>query len=181
MIHSNDDYENKSGLKFSKMNPACGAMPETPPADRPLRGDAMSRPGDLDLRSAQKPANQSYHAVQPDLRMGTMLGMQDSAYNAYPRQGMFAQDYTSPQPRTNMTADRTPTTLESPYYTAGFLEGFIGSRMRVEFVLGTNGVLVDRSGRLVKVGASYIVLEPENTDDLLYADLYSIRFVTIFR
>ncbi len=75
---------------------------------------------------------------------------------------------------------QTPTTLESPYYTAGFLRNFIGKNMRVEFLIGTSGALVDRTGELVEVGASYIVLRPILSDDLLMADLYSIKFVTIY-
>ena len=53
--------------------------------------------------------------------------------------------------------------------------------MRVEFLIGTTGPLVDRIGTLVDVGASYIVLEPVDPDDLIVADLYSIKFVTIYR
>ncbi len=78
-------------------------------------------------------------------------------------------------------AGRTPTTVESPYYTAGFLKNFIGKNMRVEFLIGTSGALVDRTGELVEVGASYIVLRPLLSDDLLMADLYSIKFVTIYQ
>ena len=74
----------------------------------------------------------------------------------------------------------TPTTVQSPYYTAGFLKNFIGRNMRVEFLIGTTGPLVDRIGELVEVGASYIVLRPYLTDDLLMADLYSIKFVNIY-
>jgi len=73
-----------------------------------------------------------------------------------------------------------PDTLRNPYYTAGFLRQFIGSNMRVEYLLGTNGPLVDRVGELVDVGANYIVLKPYLSDDLLMTDLYSIRFVTIY-
>lgn len=78
-------------------------------------------------------------------------------------------------------AEQTPTTVASPYYTAGFLSNFIGKNMRVEFLIGTSGALVDRTGVLMEVGASYIVLQPILTDDLLMCDLYSIRFVTIFQ
>jgi len=74
----------------------------------------------------------------------------------------------------------TPSTVESPYYTAGFLRNFIGCNMRVEFLIGTSGALVDRIGVLMEVGASYIVLQPFQTDDLLMCDLYSIKFVTIY-
>ena len=73
-----------------------------------------------------------------------------------------------------------PTTVTSTYYTAGFLKQFLGRNMRVEFLIGTGGALVDRVGVLVEVGASYIVLQPYLTDDLLIADLYSIKFVYIY-
>jgi hypothetical protein len=73
----------------------------------------------------------------------------------------------------------TPITVQSPYYTAGFLRNFIGKNVRVEFLLGTAGSTSDRVGTLLEVGASYIVLQPLLTDDLLMCDLYSIRFVTI--
>lgn len=76
--------------------------------------------------------------------------------------------------------NETPTTVESPYYTAGFLRNFLGKNMRVEFLIGTSGALVDRVGVLVEVGASYIVLRPYLSDDLLMCDLYSIKFVTIY-
>jgi len=78
-------------------------------------------------------------------------------------------------------AQQTPTTVESPYYTAGFLRNFIGQSMRVEFLIGTSGALVDRTGELVEVGASYIVLKPVLSDDLVMCDLYSIKFVTIYQ
>lgn len=74
----------------------------------------------------------------------------------------------------------TPVTVASPYYTAGFLKNFIGKNVRVEFLMGTAGSISDRVGTLLEVGASYIVIQPLLTDDLLMCDLYSIRFVTIF-
>lgn len=82
-------------------------------------------------------------------------------------------------PSTSMGPE-TPVTVASPYYTAGFLKNFIGKNVRVEFLLGTAGSISDRVGTLLEVGASYIVIQPLLTDDLLMCDLYSIRFVTIF-
>ena len=79
-----------------------------------------------------------------------------------------------------ITSADTPSTVQSPYYTAGFLRNFIGCNMRVEFLIGTSGALVDRVGVLMEVGASYIVLQPFQTDDLLMCDMYSIKFVTIY-
>jgi hypothetical protein len=75
----------------------------------------------------------------------------------------------------------TPTTLETPYYTAGLLRTFIGQRMRVQFLIGTNGPLLDITGTLLEVGATYIILQPVDTDDITVCDLYSIKFVTVFR
>ncbi len=72
-----------------------------------------------------------------------------------------------------------PTTVQSTMYTPGFLATQIGKLMRVEFLIGTNGPLIDRVGTLIAVGASYILLRPTGSDDVLLCDIYSIRFVTI--
>ena len=72
----------------------------------------------------------------------------------------------------------TPETLRSVNYTPGFLREHIGKLVRVEFLIGTNG-LTDRTGILVEVGASYIVLRSIQDGNLLYCDIYSIKFVTI--
>lgn len=74
--------------------------------------------------------------------------------------------------------NQVPSTVENTFFTAGFLRTQIGRRMRVEFLIGTN-MLTDRTGTLVAVGASYIVLRPIDSDDLMMCDIYSIKFVTI--
>jgi len=71
-----------------------------------------------------------------------------------------------------------PTTVESVLFTPGFLRTQIGRRVRVEFLIGTNN-LTDRTGTLVAVGASYILIRPIDSDDLMMCDMYSIKFVTI--
>ncbi|MCR4436272.1 MAG: hypothetical protein QHH06_15160 [Clostridiales bacterium] len=70
-------------------------------------------------------------------------------------------------------------TLVNPQYTAGFLRTQIGRSMRVDFLIGSNNI-TDRSGTLVGVGASYILLRQESTGEIIMCDLYSIKFVTIF-
>ncbi len=75
--------------------------------------------------------------------------------------------------------EQTPITLQSREYVAGFLRTQLGKKMRVEFLLG-NGPLVDQTGELVGVGASYILLFSEDTGDTIMCDLYSIKFVTIY-
>ena len=71
-----------------------------------------------------------------------------------------------------------PETLTNSIYTPAFLKEQIGKLMRVEFLIGTN-MLVDRIGILQDVGASYILLRSFENDSLVYADLYSIKFITI--
>jgi hypothetical protein len=64
-------------------------------------------------------------------------------------------------------------------YTQGYLRTQIGRRMLVSFLIGTN-TYQDRTGVLERVGISYIILrEPEGTE--LLCDIYSIKFVRIFR
>jgi len=75
--------------------------------------------------------------------------------------------------------EQAPQTLQSTFYTAGFLRTQIGRRMRVEFLIGTNGPLIDRTGTLIAVGASYILLRLIDSDDIIMCDIYSIKFVTI--
>lgn len=82
------------------------------------------------------------------------------------------------QPGGIFHGEQVPVTVESTLFTPGFLRTQIGRRIRVEFLLGTN-LLTDRTGTLVAVGASYILLRPIDSDDLMMCDIYSIKFVTI--
>lgn len=77
------------------------------------------------------------------------------------------------------TSEQPPTTVQSTLYTPGFLRTQIGKRMRIEFLIGT-GAMTDRSGTLLAVGASYILIRLIDSDDLMMCDIYSIKFVTIF-
>ena len=76
----------------------------------------------------------------------------------------------------------SPVTLESSLFTPGFLRTQIGKLMRVEFLIGTNG-LTDRTGTLIGVGASYILLKLVSGDinggNTMMCDIYSIKFATI--
>ena len=77
------------------------------------------------------------------------------------------------------SGQQTPQTLQSTMYIPGFLRTQIGRTIRVEFLIGTNGPLVDRTGVLLGVGASYILIRPINSDDIMLCDLFSIKFVNI--
>ena len=72
----------------------------------------------------------------------------------------------------------SPEILTNNIYTPAFLREQIGRLMRVEFLIGTNN-LTDRIGILEDVGASYILLRSVESNNLIYCDIYSIKFVTI--
>lgn len=79
----------------------------------------------------------------------------------------------------NVTIDQnSPEILTNNIYTPAFLREQIGKLMRVEFLIGTNN-LTDRVGILEDVGASYILLRSIENDNIVYADIYAIKFITI--
>lgn len=79
----------------------------------------------------------------------------------------------------NVTINQnSPEILTNSIYTPAFLREQIGKLVRVEFLIGTNN-LTDRTGILEDVGASYILLRSIESDNLVYCDIYSIKFVTI--
>lgn len=86
---------------------------------------------------------------------------------------------TQMQGAATTTGAQPPLTTQNVLFTQGFLSTQIGRIIRVEFLIGTNGPLIDRVGTLIGVGTSYILLRPTGTDDVLLCDMYSIKFVTI--
>lgn len=78
----------------------------------------------------------------------------------------------------NVSREPLPETLTNTIYTPAFLKRHIGRLVKVEFLIGSN-YLEDRTGILLEVGASYIVLRSVQDNNLLYCDIYSIKFVTI--
>lgn len=72
----------------------------------------------------------------------------------------------------------SPEVLTNNIYTPAFLREHLGKLMRVEFLIGTDN-LVDRIGILEDVGVSYILLRSIESGNLLYCDLYAIKFVAI--
>ena len=72
----------------------------------------------------------------------------------------------------------SPEILTNNIYTPAFLREQIGRLMRVEFLIGTNNI-TDRIGILEDVGASYILLRSVESDNIIYCDIYAIKFITI--
>jgi len=102
---------------------------------------------------------------------------EDSIYtdNGSPMVPNQTQDI--PMPNSNI---QTPPPIQDDIlYNQGFLKTQIGKRVKIEFLIGTN-MLIDREGTLVGVGISYILIDEADTNDLIMADMYSIKFVRIF-
>lgn len=74
--------------------------------------------------------------------------------------------------------ENSPEIITNNMYTPAFLREQIGKLVRVEFLIGTDN-LTDRVGILEDVGTSYILLRSIDSGNLLYCDIYSIKFVAI--
>lgn len=70
-------------------------------------------------------------------------------------------------------------TLDTTQYLNGALRTQIGQKVTVNFLLGTN-TFQDRTGTLLAVGANYIIINEIETDDILFCDFYSIKFVRVY-
>lgn len=88
---------------------------------------------------------------------------------------------TSPvdAPERMPTPPGTPPVIVDTNFIQGYLRTLIGQYVRVEFILGTN-MFIDREGVLMDVGVDHIVIQEPETDDLVVADLYSIKFVRVY-
>lgn len=99
-----------------------------------------------------------------------------------PSTGMPSTQPTTPpstsQPPIDTTPQPAPPVLRGNEYIQGQLREYIGKPVKIEFILGTN-MLIDREGILLDVGIDHVVLRETRTDDILLADLYSIKFVTV--
>lgn len=69
--------------------------------------------------------------------------------------------------------------LYNDEYLNAILQKFVGHKVQVEFLIGTN-TLLDRSGYLLEVGANYLILNELETDDLLICDFYAVKFVRVY-
>ncbi|MBY6756182.1 alginate lyase [Clostridium botulinum] len=85
----------------------------------------------------------------------------------------------APAPAPAPTTQFVPSVQDDILYNQGYLKTQIGKRVKIEFLIGTN-MLIDREGTLVGVGISYVLINEVDTNDLIMADMYSIKFVRIF-
>ncbi|MDD2481030.1 MAG: hypothetical protein WCY24_06105 [Lutispora sp.] len=118
-----------------------------------------------------------------------VIPLQQMGAPAYPYGSLSSQPMQYQMPMTNqsmqvpmqdMLEPAIPPVVMETQYTQGFLKTQIGSKVKIEFLIGTN-MLVDREGVLLDVGVSYIIINETETDDLLLCDIYSIKFVRFYR
>ena len=102
----------------------------------------------------------------------------DSPMVMPPRRGMPRRPLNPIEPEEPSQPSQPPVITDKGYIQ-GYLQTVVGRYVKVEFILGTN-MLIDREGTLVSVGIDHIVLREPETDDLVIADLYSIKFVRVY-
>ncbi|ENK0837674.1 alginate lyase [Clostridium botulinum] len=85
----------------------------------------------------------------------------------------------TPTPAPSPNAQFMPSIQDDVLYNQGFLKTQIGKRVKIEFLIGTN-MFIDKEGTLVGVGISYVLIDEVDTNHLVMADMYSIKFVTIY-
>ncbi|HHZ05978.1 MAG TPA: hypothetical protein GX401_04230 [Clostridiales bacterium] len=72
-----------------------------------------------------------------------------------------------------------PITTESIQYLNGFLRTQIGRKVEIQFLVGTNNI-VTKTGFLLGMGANYILISEEGTNNLITCDFYNVKFVKLF-
>ena len=137
--------------------------------------------GEADDMNYRNGLNNSGRRISPMCNVYQQPRQVPNTYNSSQQPRMAGDSMDMNELTSQEPVSITPTTLESTYYMAGILQTFIGERMRVQFLIGTGGPLLDINGTLVEVGANYIILQPVETDDLTICDLFSIKFVTVYR
>lgn len=167
-----DDFANKMATSRA----GCGGMPPMVPVLSPAGGTQSAPFSPAIHQSFTHNGSIQGTQVMPSLPMVPAAGAVTTTSPASPPIPAF-QGAIAPQNGIPLS-EQVPSTLANTFFTPGFLRTQIGRRMRVEFLLGTN-LLTDRTGTLVAVGASYIVLRLIDSDDLMMCDIYSIKFATI--
>ena len=146
----------------------CDQVPQQQYYYMPYMPATPNFPTGLPLGPQTSPMPYSPEVIQQPLIMPPMQGMTPQTPGAYiPPPPLFSGEAPA---QTVMDTD----------YTAGYLRTLIGRVVVVDFLLGTN-TMVDKSGQLVQVGASYIVLKDVISGSYTMCDLYSIKFVRIYR
>ena len=76
-----------------------------------------------------------------------------------------------------MTQDDGSRAMSDPMYMPAILSEYIGKVVRLEFAV--NGGIVQKTGRLLVVGANYIMTQSADPRVVQFSDLGSLRFVSV--
>lgn len=68
---------------------------------------------------------------------------------------------------------------DSIEYLNGLIRTQIGRRARIDFLLGSSG-MVTKDGYILGVGSNYILINEVDTDDITACDFYNIKFIRFF-
>jgi hypothetical protein len=114
---------------------------------------------------------------QPGMATDMMQGMLTGT-GIEPGTEMGLDSGTLPGLGINPATSQMQPSIFDPTFLQGYLRQNIGKRVRVEFLIGTN-ILTDRSGTIIDVGSSYLVLR-DFAGTRVVCDMYSVKFVNIF-
>lgn len=164
-----------------RQDPSQGEEPIVPIEEK---DDIFDNNIDDDNRNQQYPVGTKLGANSTPASPSTMgvQGIQSTTgtQGAMTPQGTIAtQGTTTPSVTLPSTCGGGAPSIDSIEYTQGYLKTQIGKRVRAQFLLGT-GTFQDRTGILLEVGISYIILRNEETNTNVLCDIYSIKFVDFF-
>lgn len=167
-----------SGAQFPTLSPMGMPSMQGPGGMMPMLMP-MSGPG---MQGPMIPGMQTTGNIYQGSPVPPPLGMPSQAPGMLPQttSGMITQP-SGPSPVPGGTFAEAPGSpvFQDTRYMQGYLRTLIGRYMRIEFLIGTNQ-LRDREGTLLEVGISYIVIREAETDDNVMADVFAIKFVTVF-
>lgn len=134
--------------------------------------------GQSAIQQTQQPQQTLQQQSQMQQQIPSIQQTLPSLQSTVPSQSQQTQNQLT-APITDLTMPM-PVTTESMQYMNGFLRTQIGKRVRVQFLIGTNSFL-DKMGKLIGVGANYILLQEAMSDDILVCDFFTIKFVSIYK
>lgn len=149
----------------------------TPPATRPSTVQPSTSTSSSQLSSQQQPTSSTPMTQISESQMGTTSASQPTMLSSTMTS---LQNSTSNELEPIMPYDQPfPVTAESIQYLNGFLRTQLGRYVRLEFLVGTSNLEI-RQGILLAVGANFILINVENSDDLMACDFYNLKFVTLY-
>jgi len=137
--------------------------------------DGIYQPASMNITQDITPTSKYLNskAVQPCAAAQQLQMMPQIGINGVQQQQMLPQIGS----QNNTGTYNVPETVTNPYFWPAYLKKYIGYWMRVVSFIGNS--FTDYTGKLLEVGAAYIVLKPLAPEVINIIDLYSIKFVSV--